>query len=232
VLRADGLGVRYGGVVAVDDVSVDVGPGELLALLGTNGAGKSSTLRALSGLVPHDGTVTVDGAPVGDPRHARRAGIVHWPQGRGLFTRLTVEQNVAMGAYALDRPARADAIVEARRRITDVNGWWTRRVSTLSGGEQALVALARLLAGRPRVALLDEPALGLAPLVVGRLFGEIAALRADGVAVVLVEQYAERALDVADRVVVLERGRAAYSGSVAGVGRAEDLLAGYLGRPA
>ena len=232
MLRVEDLHVHYGGVIAVDGASLEVGAGELLALLGPNGAGKSSTLRAASGLVPHDGTVSVDGAAITGPHGARQAGVVHMPEGRGLFSRLTVEQNVALGTYALSTADRVAAVDNARARVPEVGTWWSRRLSTLSGGEQALVALARLIASRPRVALLDEPALGLAPRAVDRLFDEVAALRADGMAVVLVEQYAERAIELADRVVILERGRTAYAGSAASVGRAHDLLAGYLGRPA
>jgi branched-chain amino acid transport system ATP-binding protein len=231
VLRADGITVRYGGVTAVADLSLAVEPGELLALLGPNGAGKTSTLAALSGVVTRAGTVTLDGDELTGPMSARRAGLVHLPEGRGLFARLTVGQNVTLGAYGLPAEQRNGAVASARARVPEVDRWWDRRVGTLSGGEQALVALARLIGARPRVALLDEPALGLAPQAVERLLTEVGVLRADGVAVVLVEQYAERALELANRVIVLERGTVAYSGDPAGVGSAEDLLAGYLGRP-
>jgi branched-chain amino acid transport system ATP-binding protein len=231
VLSAERLTVRYGAVRAATAVDLDVDAGELVALLGANGAGKTSTLAALSGLVPFSGTVTLDGQPVRDPEDARRQGIVHAPEGRGLFARLTVEQNVALGAFGLPRRAQGDAVASARARVPEVDQWWGRRVGTLSGGEQTLVALARLIAARPRYALLDEPALGLAPAAVERLFAEVAVLRSDGVGVVLVEQYAERALELADRVVVLERGAVAYAGDPEGVGGAEVLLAGYLGGP-
>lgn len=229
MLAIDNLSVAYGAVQAVSALDLTVDAGEVVALLGPNGAGKSSTLRAASGLVPHAGTVTVDGAVVSDPVAARRAGVVHLPQGRGLFRRLTVAQNLVLGAYG-DAPAVArQAITEAEGVIPELQQWTGRRVGTLSGGEQALVALGRLVVGRPRYALLDEPALGLSPVACDRLYEEVDALRRSGVGVVLVEQYAARALSLADRVVVLDRGRLAFSGTPAEVGDAGDLVAAYLG---
>lgn len=229
MLAVEDLSVAYGGVRAVSGLSFSVEPGEVLALLGPNGAGKTSTLRAVSGLVPHSGSVTVDGAVVAHPTAGRRAGVVHVPQGRGLFRRLTVAQNLALGAYGERAPAVREAVAQAATHIPELQTWSVRRVGSLSGGEQALVALGRLLAGRPRFALLDEPALGLSPVAVDRLYDEVATLAGTGVGVVLVEQYAARALALADRVVVLERGRPTFSGPAAEAGAADDLVAAYLG---
>lgn len=232
MLTVERLGVRYGAVQAVENVSFAVAPGEVLAVLGPNGAGKSSTLAGVSGLVRRSGgLVAVDEVVVADPLAARRRGLVHVPQGRGLFDRLTVEQNVRLGAYvpADPDPGAARAVLEARHQVPEIEPFWKRRVGTLSGGEQALVAVARLLAARPRYALLDEPALGLAPAAVEALLARIATLRHVGVGVVLVEQYVERALAVADRVITLDRGRVTYSGPPDGLGAPEDVVAAYLG---
>lgn len=229
MLAIDGLSVSYGGVRAVSDLDLDVAPGEVVALLGPNGAGKSSTLRAVSGLVPHTGTVAVDGTELDDPVAARRAGVVHVPQGRGLFRRLTVAQNLALGAYGAPAAAVRDAVAEAEALIPELRQWMGRRVGSLSGGEQALVAVGRLVVGRPRYALLDEPALGLSPVACDRFYAELEALRDADVAVVLVEQYAARALALADRVVILDRGRVSFSGPPADIGDAGELIAAYLG---
>ena len=221
MLHVEGLGVVYGAVQAVQDVSFEVAPGELIAVLGPNGAGKTSTLRAISGLVNHAGTVAVDAGTVS-----------HLPEGRGLFRRLTVEQNLSLAAYGHGRRAAAAAVATAIERVPDLARFQGRRVGTLSGGEQALVALGRLLAAEPRYALLDEPTLGLAPAGVERFMDEVAALRAGGCGVVLVEQYAARALAIADRVLVLDRGRTAYYGDPAGAGDPEALVRSYLRAPA
>jgi branched-chain amino acid transport system ATP-binding protein len=228
------LGVRYGAVQAVQDVSFTVAPGELIAVLGPNGAGKTSTLRAISGLVPHSGTITVDleGGGGEDGADPGEGGVSHLPQGRGLFRRLTVEQNLSLAGYGRGRRAGRDAVEAAIARVPELAQFRGRRVGTLSGGEQALVAIGRLLAADPRYALLDEPTLGLAPAGVARLMDEVAALRAGGCGVVLVEQYAARALAIADRVLVLGRGRTAYIGDPAGVGDPEALVRSYLGAPA
>lgn len=228
MLEAHGLTVRYGAVPAVQGVSLTVPPAKVLALLGANGAGKTSTLAAITGLVPHGGETRVDGEPVDDPATARAKGVVHVPQGRGLFRRMTVEQNLVLGAFGHRRREIDQRVQEAQARIPEAAAWARRRVGSLSGGEQALVALARLVVGSPRYALLDEPALGLSPVAADRLYTEVSRLREDGVGVLLVEQYAPRALAVADQVVVLEHGRVVHSGPPESIGSAEDLVATYL----
>jgi len=232
VLEATGLSVFYGAIRAVTGVDVTVMPGEVTVMLGANGAGKTSTLGALSGLLARSGTVTVDGTAVNTPGEARRHGIVHVIQGRGLFRGLTVEQNLRLGAYGQSRRGAKDAINEAIDHIPEVGEWIHRRVGSLSGGQQALVALARLMAARPKYALLDEPTLSLSPVAVDRLYQELEGLVRQGVGLLLVEQYVPRALSLADRLIVLERGRTVYSGDPQGAGDAHDLVAAYLGAPA
>jgi branched-chain amino acid transport system ATP-binding protein len=216
VLRARELNVHYGSVVAVRGVSLAVSAGETLAVLGPNGAGKTSLLRALSGLRRTSGEVTVDDASIATPDEAVRRGVMHVPQGRGLFRRLTVAQNLDIAANGRRRSERVDAVALARARIPEMDRWWDRRVGSLSGGEQVLVALARLIASRPRYALIDELSLGLAPAARDRVDDEIKRLREQGVGIVVVDQHAPRALALADHVVVLERG------SVASAGHARD----------
>lgn len=221
MLRADRVTVRYGAVVAVRGVSLSVEAGAVVAVLGPNGAGKTSLLRAISGVAAHDGTVTAGDSAISSPETAVSAGVVHVPQGRGLFRTLTVGQNISLAA---DR----DGAVHARTRIPELDGWWQRRVGSLSGGEQVLVALGRLLAARPRYALIDELALGLAPNALRRVETELRRLRDDGAGLVVVEQHAPRALDLADRVIVLERGEALIDGEASSVdaGRLAELALG------
>jgi len=229
VLAGRELSVAYGGVQAVAGLSLEIEPGRITALLGPNGAGKTSVLRAMSGLVPHGGTVTVDDLAVSDPAVLRSLGVVHVPQGRGLFRRLTVAQNLALGAYGQPAGAVRDAIAEVEERFPQLQGWRARPVGSLSGGEQVIVTLGRLLVGRPRFALLDELSLGLAPVTVDRLYDEISALRDSGVGILLVEQYPARALAVADHVVALQRGTVAWSGAPSELGGAEQIMKDYLG---
>ncbi|MFP5327446.1 MAG: ABC transporter ATP-binding protein [Acidimicrobiia bacterium] len=228
MLEARELTVRYGAVPAVQGVSVSVPPAKVVALLGANGAGKTSTLAAITGLLPHGGDVRIDGEPVNDPATARARGIVHVPQGRGLFRRMTVEQNLVLGGFGQRRRVIDERVREAQARIPEAAAWAGRRVGSLSGGEQALVALARLVVGAPRFALLDEPALGLSPVAADRLYEEVARLREDGVGILLVEQYAPRALAIADEAVVLEHGRVVREGPPETMGSAEELVATYL----
>ncbi|HZQ78219.1 MAG TPA: ATP-binding cassette domain-containing protein [Acidimicrobiia bacterium] len=229
VLEGRDLSVAYGGVQAVVDLSVRIEPGRITALLGPNGAGKTSVLRAMSGLVPHGGTVSVDGLVVSDPAVLRSVGVIHVPQGRGLFRRLTVGQNLALGAYGRPSAEVRTALADVETRFPQLARWKARPVGSLSGGEQVIVALGRLLVGRPRFALLDEISLGLAPVAVDRVYDEVLRLRDSGVGVLLVEQYAARALAVADEIVALQRGTVAWSGPPAELGGAEQFMKDYLG---
>ena len=228
MLRADKLEVRYGAITAVRGVSLRVEEGEALAVLGPNGAGKTSLLRAVSGSIRHAGTVSVDGTEVTSPEGALAAGVAHVPQGRGLFRRLTVAQNVALGAAGSRRMQRNTSIATALERIPELEGWWGRRVGSLSGGEQVLVALGRLISQRPRYAVVDELSLGLAPIARDRVEGELRRLRDEGVGLIVVDQHAPRALALADRVLVLERGTAVISDQARKIG-ADRVAALALG---
>jgi branched-chain amino acid transport system ATP-binding protein len=197
VLRAEKISVRYGAVVAVREVTLALDAGEVLAVLGPNGAGKTSLLRAISGLARESGAVNVGGTDISTPEDAIACAVIHVPQGRGLFRKLTVQQNLAL--VAKDVSVAIDRIPELRE-------WTSRRVGSLSGGEQVLVALGRLIAARPRFALVDELSLGLAPIARDRVEFELRNLRDEGVGIVVVEQHAPRALDLADRVLVMEHG--------------------------
>jgi branched-chain amino acid transport system ATP-binding protein len=229
MLEGCDLTVAYGGVQAVVGLSFRLEPGQITALLGPNGAGKTSALRAISGLVPHDGTVSVDGLVVSDPAVLRSLGVIHVPQGRGLFRRLTVAQNLALGAYGRPAAEMRRAVAGVEGRFPTLRRWRSRPVGSLSGGEQVIVTLGRLFVGDPRFALLDEISLGLAPVAVDRVYDEILALRDSGVGILLVEQYAPRALAVADQVIVLQRGAMAWSGPPAELGGADQFMKNYLG---
>lgn len=196
MLVANDIEVTYGAVAAVRGVSVNVKAGEILAVLGPNGAGKTSLLRAISGLGRSAGTVAVDGVDIDTPEKALSRGVVHVPQGRGLFRKLTVAQNITL----------VGDVAEVSGQIPEIAGWTRRTVGSLSGGEQVLVALSRLIAAKPRFALIDELSLGLAPIARDRVEDELRALRDSGAGLIVVDQHAPRALALADRVVVLERG--------------------------
>jgi branched-chain amino acid transport system ATP-binding protein len=233
LLELRGVEARYGPIKALHGVSLTVADGEVVALLGANGAGKTTTLRAVSGTVRHSGEIVFDGKQIarGKPDAVARAGIAHVPEGRGLFTQLSVWENLRMGAYVRGerRTLRAEA-----PRVFKYFPWLERRrnqqAGTLSGGEQQMLALARALVGRPRLLMLDEPSLGLAPTVVQELFRIVKELNADdGLTVLVVEQNANVALDAAARAYVLETGQVAIEGDSAELRRHEGVRKSYLG---
>jgi len=221
MLEVRRLEVRYGPIVAVRGINLDVNAGEIVALIGANGAGKSSTARAIAGLVPFAGEIHFCGNAL-DPNIAERnvaAGIALVPEGRGILGRMTVEENLMMGFYT--RPDRRTALDDLDRTFERFPVLAERRrtlASLLSGGEQQMLAIARALLARPRLLLLDEPSLGLAPKLVNRVFSLITELRQRGLTVLLVEQKARQTLKVADRVYLLETGNVVYSG------KARELL--------
>jgi len=232
LLVVDGLTVAYGAVVAIRDVSLQVGRGEIVAALGPNGAGKTTLLRTLAGaLKPQRGSVVFDGGALTGlvPEAVVRRGVALVPEGRHVFPNLTVQENLTIGGIA-----RRD--LDASR--TDTDRWLARfpilgeRASqlagTLSGGEQQQLAIARALMSRPRMLLLDEPSLGLAPIFVDRIFELIQELRNEGVTVLLVEQNVHRALEIADRAYVLSVGRIVASGATDRLVEGE-LERSYLG---
>jgi branched-chain amino acid transport system ATP-binding protein len=233
LLELEDVTARYGPVAALHGVSLSVGEGEAVAVLGANGAGKTTTLRAISGTVKRGGRLAFAGKSIArnSPEAVVRAGIAHVPEGRGTLTELTVRENVRLGAYTRrDRPA----IKEDEERVL---GYFPRleqrrdqRAGTLSGGEQQMLALARALMLRPRLLLLDEPSLGLAPLVVAEIFRIVGELNErDGLAVLVVEQNAALALEATSRAYVLEVGKVAVEGESAALRRDESVRRSYLG---
>jgi branched-chain amino acid transport system ATP-binding protein len=231
LLELDGVEARYGQVQALHGVSLTVGEGEIVAVLGGNGAGKTTTLRAISGLVTKSGEVQFAGERItrASPERVARIGIAHVPEGRGIFGELSVHENLRLGAYL-----RRDGFGEDYERVCGYFPWLEERrdqqAGTLSGGEQQMLALARALMARPRMLLLDEPSLGLAPIVVRELFGIVGALNEkEGLAVLVVEQNAKLALRASSRAYVLEVGRVALEGPSAELVENESVRKAYLG---
>ncbi|WP_238245438.1 branched-chain amino acid ABC transporter ATP-binding protein/permease [Methylobacterium iners] len=231
VLSALELTAGYGAAPVLDRLSLDVRPGETVALLGANGAGKSTAMRALSGLLrPVSGSVILeDSAISGLPAHAiARRGLVLVPEGRQVFPELTIVENIRLGAHgrgSID-PAEVEALLDRFPRLRERAG---SRAGLLSGGEQQMLAIARGLMARPRILLLDEPSLGLAPAMINTLYAVIAELRDQGVTILIVDQMAALALTVADRGYVLEQGRVVTMGSAADLAADKGLEAAYLG---
>jgi branched-chain amino acid transport system ATP-binding protein len=233
LLELEDVTARYGPVIALHGISLSVGEGEAVAVLGANGAGKTTTLRAISGSVKRAGRITFAGKSIArsSPEATTRAGIAHVPEGRGTLTDLTVGENLRLGAYT--RRDRS-AIREDEGRVL---GYFPRlqdrrdqRAGTLSGGEQQMLALARALMLRPRLLLLDEPSLGLAPLVVAEIFRIVGELNErEGLAVLVVEQNAVLALEASARAYVLEVGKVAVEGDSAALRRDESVRRSYLG---
>jgi branched-chain amino acid transport system ATP-binding protein len=224
---------RYGPIRALHGVSLTVDEGEVVSLLGANGAGKTTTLRAISGAVRKTGHVTFDGRSIAKygPESVARLGVAHVPEGRGLFGELTVWDNLRMGAYV--RGERKTFKQEAPR-VLGYFPWLEARkhqqAGTLSGGEQQMLSLARALVSRPRLLMLDEPSLGLAPTVVQELFAIVKQLNADeGLSVLVVEQNANIALEASARAYVLEVGKVAVEGTSDELRRHEGVRKSYLG---
>ena len=233
LLELQDVEARYGQIKALHDVSLSVEDGEVVAILGANGAGKTTTLRAVSGLVRRRGDIRFDGRSVSrrSADEIARLGIAHVPEGRGIFDELSVWDNLRMGAYGKVR--RAEFKREADR-VLDYFPWMQQRLrqqaATLSGGEQQMLALARALVSRPRLLMLDEPSLGLAPTIVQELFRIVKHLNTDEkLSVLVVEQNAEIALEVANRAYVLEVGRVAVAGTSEELHRHEGVRKSYLG---
>ncbi|HKQ66582.1 MAG TPA: ABC transporter ATP-binding protein [Methylomirabilota bacterium] len=222
MLRLEDVHAGYGPITALRGLHLTVAPGELVCLIGANGAGKSSTLRAISGLLaPSQGRIVFDGREIqGEaPAGILKSGIAHCPEGRRVFPHMTVEENLAMGAYVrADRSAIAADMAEVGRHFPILLERRRQMAGTLSGGEQQMLAIARALMARPRLILFDEPSLGLAPTIVEMTFSIIADIQRRGTTVLMVEQNAYAALRMADRAYVMETGRIVLEG------RARDLL--------
>ncbi|MBQ7557871.1 MAG: ABC transporter ATP-binding protein [Lachnospiraceae bacterium] len=231
MLHIDGLEVSYGGIEAVRGITFDVNRGEIVTLIGANGAGKSSTLRAISGLVkPKAGSIIFEGEDIAgsDSTAIVKKGLMMVPEGRRIFPNLTVLENLKIGAYL-----RKD---DLEKDIEMVYGYFPRLKErswqaggTLSGGEQQMLAVGRALMGRPELLMMDEPSLGLAPIVVRDIFDIIRKIHEDGTTVLLIEQNANMALHVADRAYVIENGRIAMTGSGRELLEDDKVKAAYLG---
>jgi branched-chain amino acid transport system ATP-binding protein len=232
VLKVDSLDVAYGEIRALKGVGLEVGQGEIVTLLGNNGAGKTTTLKTISGLLhPTRGTITLEEQSLVDvPPHAIVSrGVAHVPEGRRIFNRLTVRENLMMGAY-LRSDARVAADLERvfglfprlAERVTQVAG-------TLSGGEQQMLAIGRALMANPRLLLLDEPSMGLAPVLVEQIFDTVVDINRQGMTILLVEQNAAMALSIAHRGYVLETGSIALAGTAAELSENANVRRAYLG---
>jgi branched-chain amino acid transport system ATP-binding protein len=233
VLRLEGVRAAYGPVEALRGIDLEVRAGELVCLLGANGAGKSSTLRAISGLVrPTAGRILFEDRPLtgAEPATVLAAGIAHCPEGRRVFPYLSVEENLAMGAYVRrDRDAIAQDLERVCAHFPILGERRRQAAGTLSGGEQQMLAIGRALMARPKLILFDEPSLGLAPTVVETTFGIIADIRRQGTTVLMVEQNAYLALQMADRGYVMETGRIMLSGPARDLMANENVKRAYLG---
>jgi branched-chain amino acid transport system ATP-binding protein len=232
VLELDDVAVAYGKRRAIDGLTLSVGSGEIVTLLGANGAGKSTTLRAVSGLVrPTRGRIRYEGRDITDvPADAIvAAGVSHVPEGREIFPEFTVHENLLVGGHTVERSRIGVRLESVFRLFPVLRDRMAQMAGTLSGGEQQMLAIGRALMTRPRLLLLDEPSLGLAPILAREIFRVIRRINQDGVAVLLVEQNARRALALASRGYVLETGRLVTSGSSAELSADSRVRSAYLG---
>jgi branched-chain amino acid transport system ATP-binding protein len=233
LLTLEGVDAFYGDLQALHGVSLEVRAGELMALVGANAAGKTTTLRVISGTLPaRGGRVLFDGQDLASmPAHLRVAqGIVQVPEGRRLFPFMTVHENLLLGAHAPEARAQQEASLDYVLRLFPVlKDRATQLAGSLSGGEQQMCAIGRALMARPRLLMLDEPTLGIAPVLVQRIFETVAAINRDGVTILLVEQNVRRALALAHRAVALENGRVVLSGPARELLADDRLKKAYLG---
>ncbi|MBS9718763.1 ABC transporter ATP-binding protein [Pseudohalocynthiibacter aestuariivivens] len=233
LLSVQSLQVRYGPIEAVLGIDFEIKEGEIVAFLGANGAGKSSTLNALVGLVPvASGTVTFNGSDITDwpPETLAPAGMTLSPEGRHVFGTLSVSENLLMGAYSIkDKDAVNDAWERVYTLFPILHERRDQFAGTLSGGQQQMLAVGRALMSNPRLLLLDEPSLGLAPKIVGQIFDLISLLREQGVTLALVEQNVSMALNIADRGYVLSSGKIVAAGSASELSQSDALQSAYLG---
>jgi branched-chain amino acid transport system ATP-binding protein len=233
LLKVKGLSARYGSIQVLRRVTFHVEEGEVVALIGSNGAGKSTLLRVISGLQKaSEGTVEFDGSPVHQtaPERIVRLGLVQVPEARQLFPNMTVLENLELGGYLFGRKHIGGALESMFQRFPILYERQRQKAGTLSGGEQQMLSIARALMAKPRLLLLDEPSLGLAPLVVEEIYRTIQALNEQGTTILLVEQNAMGALEIAERAYVLESGRIILSGKAGELMEHDDVQRAYLGR--
>ena len=231
LLSVDNINVYYGQIHAIKDVSLDVSEGEIVALIGANGAGKSTTLRTVSGLLRSTtGSISLFGEDIthADAHKLVSKGLAHVPEGRRVFLQMTVLENLEMGAFthAGSTKERLEKVYEYFPRLSERKN---QIAGTLSGGEQQMLAMGRALMSTPRLMMLDEPSMGLSPILVQQVFDIIKTLNKNGTTILLVEQNAEMALEIADRAYVLESGRIKLTGTGAELAASDDIKKAYLG---
>ena len=231
MLKVENIDVYYGAIHAVKNVSFEVGDGEIVALIGANGAGKSTILKTVSGLMhPRMGTITFCGQNITHTEAYKllRTGLAHVPEGRRIFLQMSVQENLEMGAYINKSVSQEDLemvfnyfprLKERRKQVA----------GTLSGGEQQMLAMSRALMSHPKLMMLDEPSMGLAPIIVDQVFGIIKELHKSGTTILLVEQNARKALQIADRAYVLETGSITLTGTGAELAKSDEVRKAYLG---
>ena len=232
MLNVENLNVYYGSIHAIQGVSFQVNQGEIVTLIGANGAGKSTTLNTVSGLLrSKTGSITFRGENISAtaPHQVVRKGIVHVPEGRRIFAQLTVEENLEMGAYTRPGKEWNDSLADVYDRFPRLKERRKQVAGTLSGGEQQMLAIGRALVCKPQLLMLDEPSMGLAPIIVEQVFSIIQEIHKTGVTILLVEQNARMALSVADRGYVLETGRIALSGTGVELLDNDSVRKAYLG---
>jgi len=232
LLTVDNIHVYYGSIHAVKGVSFEVNEGEVVTLIGANGAGKSTVLNTVSGLLhPRTGTITFNGKDMKGiaPHKIVKHGLAQCPEGRRIFLQMTVEENLEMGAYTQSNSTIATDIADVYKRFPRLEERRKQVAGTLSGGEQQMLAMGRALMSRPKLLMLDEPSMGLAPILVEQIFDIIRELHAAGTTILLVEQNAQAALSVADRAYVLETGKITLSGTGAELLASDKVREAYLG---
>ena len=231
MLNVDNINVYYGQIHALKDVSLEVKEGEIVALIGANGAGKSTTLRAISGLLrSRTGSISLMGDDISKTEASKLVskGLAHVPEGRRIFLQMTVLENLEMGAYTKPDNVKA-GIQDVFERFPRLNHRKDQIAGTLSGGEQQMLAMGRALMSKPKLLMLDEPSMGLAPILVQQIFDIIKELHKSGTTILLVEQNAEMALNIADRAYVLESGRIKLSGTGHELAQSDEIKKAYLG---
>lgn len=231
ILKVDDIHVYYGQIHAIKGVSFEVHEGEIVSLIGANGAGKSTVLKTISGLMhPRSGCISFLGDPIAHTEAYKlvNRGLAQVPEGRRIFLQMTVRENLDMGAYTQKEVPDAD-IEDVFRRFPRLKEREKQIAGTLSGGEQQMLAMARALMSKPKLIMMDEPSMGLSPILVEQIFSIIAELRQSGATILLVEQNANKALKITDRAYVLETGRITLSGSGRELLESEDVKKAYLG---
>ena len=233
LLKVDNINVYYGNIHAVKDISFEVNQGEIVTLIGANGAGKSTTLKTISGLLkPKTGDILYKGSSIKGMRAHKivEAGLAHVPEGRHVFSRMTVEENLRMGAYILkDQHKINENLEKVYAHFPRLKERWKQLAGTLSGGEQQMLATGRALMTDPKIVLMDEPSMGLSPLLVKEIFAIIEELHKSGITILLVEQNAKMALAVSDRAYVLETGTISMEGRAADLAADDRVRKAYLG---